>query len=144
MNQQWLQVVGIFFDGLGFSLIALEWYRGYLEMRDRVSLVARNQERAEKIRLQKEIKDAIGSVGVAEVGAIYQDDKALAEMAEHAFEIDQVDRFRRTHASLFFAGVIAFIVGMVLQLAGAWPGCCSFIGVNPQSVGQGLAATLTG
>jgi hypothetical protein len=135
MDQQWLQVIGLIFDGLGFGLISLEWYRNYLEMRDRVSLVARNQERAEKIRLQREIKDAIGSVGVAEVGAIYKDDRALAEMAEHAFEIDQVDRFAKTHARLFYAGVVAFIFGMILQLAGAWPGCCSAIGIIPQSVG---------
>jgi hypothetical protein len=135
MDQQWLQVVGLIFDGLGFGLISLEWYRNYLEMRDRVGLVARNQQRAEKIRLQKQIKDAIGSVGVAEVGAIYEDDHALAEMAEHAFEIDQVDRFAKTHARLFYAGVVAFIFGMILQLAGAWPGCCRAIGIIPQSVG---------
>jgi hypothetical protein len=39
--------------------------------------VARNLERAEKMRLQREIKDAIGSVGV---GALYEDDAALADM----------------------------------------------------------------
>jgi hypothetical protein len=104
-------------------------------MRGKVTLVARNLERAEKLRLQRELKDAIGSVGVAEVGPIYNDDKALAEMAQHVYEIDQVDRFSRTHARLFLAGVIAFIFGMVLQLAGAWPGCCAAIGITPQSVG---------
>jgi hypothetical protein len=135
MYQQWLQVVGLIFDGLGFSLIALEWYRGYREMRNKVTLVARNMERGEKIRLQRELKDAIGSVGVAEVGPLYKDDQALAEMAQHVFEIDQVDRFKKTHARLFFAGVISFIVGMLLQLAGTWPGCCAFIGIIPQSLG---------
>jgi len=135
MYQQWLQLIGLLFDGLGFALIALEWFRGYREMRSKVTLVARNLERAEKIRLQREIKDAIGSVGVAEVGAHYKDDAALADMAQHAYEIDQVDRFRKAHARLFFAGVIAFIAGMVLQLLGAWPGCCTFIGIIPQSLG---------
>jgi len=53
-------------------------------MRRKVTLVARNMERAEKIRLQKELKDAVGSVGVAEIGPIYSDDQAPAEMAEHA------------------------------------------------------------
>jgi hypothetical protein len=135
MDQQWLQVIGLFFDGLGFALIALEWYRGYREMRAKVTLVARNMERAEKARLQREIKDAIGSVGVAEVGALYKDDHALADLAQHAYEIDQIDRFRKTQARLFFAGVAAFIAGMVLQLLGAWPGCCAFIGIIPQSLG---------
>jgi hypothetical protein len=83
-------------------------------MRSNVTLMARNLERAEKIRLQREIKDAIGNVGVAEVGGLYKDDAALAVMAQHAYEIDQVDRFRKTHARLFFAGVFAFIAGMVL------------------------------
>src|SRR5262249_11461133 len=57
--------------------------RATREMRSKVTLVARNLERAEKIRLQREIKDAIGSVGVAEVGALYKDDAALADMAQH-------------------------------------------------------------
>jgi hypothetical protein len=61
MYQQWLQVIGILrWDRL--RLIALEWYRSYLEMRNKVSLVARNMERAEKIRLQREIKDPIAIV----------------------------------------------------------------------------------
>src|ERR1700680_2238859 len=122
MYQQWLQVAGLFFDGFGFAAISLEWYRGYLEMRRRVSLVARNQQRAEKIRLRNQIKQAIGSAGVGEVAALYKDDSALTDMAEHAFEIDQVDHFKRTRAPLFFAGVVMFLVGIVLQLLGAWPG----------------------
>ena len=85
MYQQWLQVIGLVFDGVGFGLIALEWYRGYAEMRTKVKLVARELERAEKFRLRNELKQAIGSVGVAEVGPLYNDDKALAEMAEQCF-----------------------------------------------------------
>jgi hypothetical protein len=135
MYQQWLQIFGLVFDGVGFGLIALEWYRGYREMRKKVDLVTRNMERAEKIRLRDHIKQAIGMAGVGEVEALYKDDKALAEMAEHAFEIDQVDRFARTHARLFLAGVVAFLAGMALQLAGSWPGCCAFIGIIPQSLG---------
>ena len=95
MYQQWLQIIGLMLDGLGFGLIALEWYRGYREMRKKVDLVARNMEQAEKIRLRNEIKQAIGMAGVGEVEALYKDDKTLAEMAEHAFEIDQVDLSRR-------------------------------------------------
>jgi hypothetical protein len=135
MYQQWLQVIGIVFDGVGFALIALEWFRGYMEMRKKVTLVARNQEQAEKFRLRKELKDAIGSVGVAEVGPLYEDDKALAEMAEHVFEMQQVDLFAKNRAVPFFAGVAAFVIGMLLQLAGTWPGCCAAIGVIPQSMG---------
>jgi hypothetical protein len=135
MYQQWLQVVGIVFDGVGFALIALEWFRGYMEMRKKVTLVARSQEQAEKFRLQKELKDALGSVGVAEVGPIYNDDKALADMAQHAFEMQQVDLFAKNRAVPFFAGVAAFVVGMLLQLAGTWPGCCAAIGITPQSLG---------
>ena len=53
MYQQWLQVIGLVFDGVGFGLIALEWYRGYAEMRTKVKLVARELERAEKFRTPK-------------------------------------------------------------------------------------------
>ena len=58
-----------------------------MEMRKKVTLVACNQEQAEKFRLQKELKDALGSVGVAEIGPLYNDDTALAEMAQHDFEM---------------------------------------------------------
>jgi hypothetical protein len=114
MSQQWLQVIGLLFDGLGFALIALEWYRGFLEMRDKVTLAARNLERAEKIRLKNELKTAIRSVGVGEAGALYEDDKALREMADHVFEMNQVDLFGKKRVSLFFGGVAAFLTGMVL------------------------------
>jgi hypothetical protein len=133
--QQWLQVIGLVFDGVGFALIALEWFRGYMEMRTKVTLVARNQEQAEKFRLRQELKQTIGSIGVAEVGPLYDDDKALAEIAQHMFEMQQVDLFAKNRAVPFFAGVVAFVIGMLLQLAGTWPGCCAAIGVIPQSMG---------
>ena len=60
MYQQWLQVAGLTVDGLGFSLIAIEWYRGYLEMRNRVTLVARDLQREQKIRLHNEINRPLG------------------------------------------------------------------------------------
>ena len=119
MYQQWLQVIGLVFDGLGFALIALEWYRGYVEMRNKVTLVARNQELAEKFRLRAELKQAIGSVGVGEVEALYNDDKTLAEMADHVFEMNQVDLYGKNRALPFFAGVFAFVIGMLLQLIGS-------------------------
>ncbi len=135
MYQQWLQVIGLVFDGAGFALIALEWFRGYTEMRKKVTLVARNQEQAEKIRLRNELKQAIGMAGVGEVEALYNDDQALADMAQHMFEMKQVDLFAKNRAVPFFAGVAAFVVGMLLQLAGTWPGCCSSLGIIPQSMG---------
>jgi hypothetical protein len=135
MYQQWLQVIGLVFDGAGFALIALEWFRGYTEMRKKVTLVARTQEQQEKFRLRNELKDALGSVGVAEVGPLYNDDAALADMAQHMFEMKQVDLFAKNRALPFFAGVAAFVIGMVLQLIGTWPGCCAAIGIIPQSMG---------
>ena len=53
MYQQWLQVIGIVFDGVGFALIALEWFRGYMEMRKKVTLVARSQEQARSFACKK-------------------------------------------------------------------------------------------
>jgi len=91
MYQQWLQVIGLLFNGLGFARSASNGFAA-TEMRSKGTLMARNLARAEKVRLQREFKDAIGSTGVAEVGAPYKDDATLA--AQHAHEIDQVDRFR--------------------------------------------------
>ena len=51
------------FDGVGFGLIALEWYRGYREMRKKVDLVTRNMERAEKICLRDHIKQGPSAGG---------------------------------------------------------------------------------
>jgi len=94
MYQQWLQVIGLVFDGAGFALIALEWYRGYVEMRTRVTLVARDVERFEKFRLKKELKDALGNAGVAEVGPLLDNDEALAEL-ESASHLDPAQTLYR-------------------------------------------------
>jgi hypothetical protein len=61
---------------------------------------------------------------------------------QHAFEIDQVDRLKKSYARLFFAGIISFIVGMMPQLLGTWPGCRSFIGIIPQSLSYTVAPGL--
>ena len=87
MYQQWLQVIGLVFDGLGFALIALEWYRGYVEMRNKVTLVARNQELAEKFRLRAELKQAIGSVGVGEVEVQWLEKKDW--IFDKTFDVDE-------------------------------------------------------
>jgi hypothetical protein len=49
--------------------------------------------------------------------------------------MNQVEQFAKTRALPFFAGVAAFVFGMLLQLAGTWPGCCTAIGIIPQSLG---------
>jgi hypothetical protein len=61
--------------------------------------------------------------GVGEVETLYKykDDKTVGEMAAHAFDIDQIEHFRKTHMPLFLVGVVMFVVGMVLQLLGAAP-----------------------
>jgi hypothetical protein len=106
----------------------------YRQWRVKVTLAPRNVG-AQKSWLQREIKNTIGGVGVAEV-ALYKDDAALADAeSPRAYEMDQVHRFRKTHARLFFAGVAAFITGMTLQLLGVWPGGCAFIGIIPRSLG---------
>src|SRR5262249_9224947 len=134
MYQQWLQVIGLLFDGLGFALIALEWFAATVRC-------------AAKSRLWRAIWSAPRRSGCSErsktpsaVSVSPRSEPSIRTMqpsptTQHAYEIDQVDRFRKAHARLFFAGVIAFIAGMVLQLLGAWPGCCASIGIIPQSLG---------
>jgi hypothetical protein len=118
MYQQWLQVIGLIFDGLGFALITLEWFRGYPEMRSKVTLVARNLERAEKIRLQRQIKDTIGSVRCRRSRSPLSGRCCPRRHGPTRLRARPVDHFRKTHVRLFFAGVVAFIAGMVLQLQG--------------------------
>ena len=48
--------------------------------------------------------------------------------------MQQVNLFTKRRAVPFLAGVIV-VIGMVLQLAGTWPGCCAAIGIVPQSLG---------
>lgn len=56
-------------------------------------------------------------------------------MAQHSYEMQQVEAFAKSRAAPFFAGVVAFIFGMVMQLLWTWPGCCAGIGIVPQSLG---------
>jgi hypothetical protein len=72
--------------------------------------------------------------GVGEVGALFKDDQAIDTMDEHAFGMDLVARFRRTHLPLFLAGVTMFVIGMALQLLAArGPGAAPLIAITPQS-----------
>lgn len=47
--------------------------------------------------------------GVGEIETLYKDDKTIDEMAARAFDIDQVDHFRKTHMPLFFVDVVMFV-----------------------------------
>jgi hypothetical protein len=132
MNQQWLQVLGLLLDVLGFGLITLEWYRGYVELKARANMQARDMERMAKARLKKEYKDVLANVGVAEVQGLYEDDAHLADVAEMQWEQQRVERFERSRALPFVLGAVAVSIGFMLQLAGNWPGCCTSIGIIPQ------------
>ena len=132
MAQQWLQVIGLLFDVFGFGLITLEWYRGYVELKARANMQARDMERIAKAKLKKEYKDALGSIGVAEVQILYENEEHLADVAEMEWEQQRVAQFERSRALPFLIGAVAVFLGFVLQLAGNWPDCCAVIGITPQ------------
>ncbi len=133
MNQQWLQVIGLLLDALGFGLITLEWYRGYVELKARANMQARDMERMAKARLKKEYKDVLMNVGVAEVQGLFEDDAHLADVAEMQWEQKRIEQFERSRALPFLLGAVTVSIGFVLQLAGNWPDCCAVIGIIPQA-----------
>jgi hypothetical protein len=126
MGQQWLQVIGLMLDFAGVCLIAWEW------------LAAQRQERAllaiEEARARSE--EANQRMARAQ--------PANATMLRHFEAVNDMQRrmaqSRTAHSRSRYGGMrmLAVAIGMtlvalgfLLQMLGAWPGCCKVFGIIP-------------
>lgn len=125
MAQAWLQVIGLVLDFCGFALIAFEW------------LLAQRSERAlDQIR-QAEARAAEGRSHLARVSTnpgMQRHLEAVGDMerrrAELAAGASRAHYAKRRYGAIY-AGMVMVLLGFVGQLLGAWPGCCSMLGIVP-------------
>jgi hypothetical protein len=129
LDQGWLSVSGLFLDAFGFGLIAFEWYRGYIDMREKTRIVYWEQERAQKRKLRQEHWNMLAMTGVAEIGPVLENQEYLDDAAESAREEARLLQFQRSRALPFLIGALLCLVGFVLQLLGQWPGGIPWLGI---------------
>jgi hypothetical protein len=104
--QQWLSVVGLVADIVGFLLIAWEWYRGFTH-----SVHIRN------LQLHDAYERNLAREQGREPGFAMQEEEET--MAREFSKLHNTEvGFRR---SLFVIGFGLVILGFVLQVGGSWP-----------------------
>jgi uncharacterized membrane protein len=115
MTQQWLTVAGLVLDFAGFMLVLREWWLAFFNERRQIEM----EEQLERARNVRNLRPrAPGEANPFERLERMQDDQALRTAR-------QLHRAAMSARRATFALSIALIVaGFVLQLAGAWPGCC--------------------
>lgn len=117
MHQQWLTVAGLAADFLGFCLLLREWWIAFFHD---TTEVARAQQRVQDLSFrrfsQSHMPEAIR--GHAERTAHMQDEM----QARQAHQATLASLAKRK--SVFVTATVLIVIGFLLQLVGAVPGCC--------------------
>jgi hypothetical protein len=115
MTQQWLTVLGLALDFAGFMMLLREWWLAFFNENRQMQLA----EQLDRVRAIRGIRPrAPGERNPFEQLERMQDESAVRNArAEHYAALTA-----RRGAFLVATGLI--VLGFLLQLAGAWPGCC--------------------
>ncbi|MGH6814332.1 MAG: hypothetical protein ACREC6_01360 [Hyphomicrobiaceae bacterium] len=127
MSQAWLQVIGLILDIVGFALLALEW------------LLAQRAESA--IRAIEEARERQDE-GAAQIARTMKDPHPSFQlhwdmMAQNRRRLAKTQLgttrsfFERHRYGAIYAGMVCVLIGFLLQLMSAWPGCCTMLGITP-------------
>jgi hypothetical protein len=103
MCQQWLSVIGLTADVIGFLLIAFEWHETF----NHLVLSRQNAVELDYIRTTQSDE------------AAKEREQADSSMWRNTQRENQLDNARRV--KLFRAGVALIVIGFLLQLAGSLP-----------------------
>jgi hypothetical protein len=115
MTQQWLTVLGIALDFAGFMLLLREWWLAFFNEERQLAM----EEQLERVRALRNMRPR--QPGVAnpyEALERVQDDQAIRK----ARTLHRAAMAARR--GTFMLSVALIVVGFILQLVGAWPGCC--------------------
>ena len=115
MTQQWLNTVGIALDFAGFMLLLREWWLAFFNEERQIAM----EEQLERMRALRNIRPrAPGEHNPYETLERMQDEQAIRK----ARGIHRAAMSARRATFLISTGLI--VLGFVLQMLGAWPGCC--------------------
>ena len=115
MTQQWLNVLGLVLDFAGFMLLLREWWLAFFNERRQIEM----QEQFERMQAMRNLRPrAPGEHNPYEALERMQDQQAVRK----ARDVHRTAMGARRGTFLLSAALI--VVGFVLQILAAWPGCC--------------------
>jgi hypothetical protein len=115
MTQQWLNVTGIALDFAGFMMLLREWWLAFFNESRQMDLA----EQIDRMHAIRKLRPAApGGRNPYETLDGFADEQAVRRArAEHKAAL-------AARRGLFLLATALIVVGFVLQLVGAWPGCC--------------------
>jgi hypothetical protein len=115
MTQQWLTVLGIALDFVGFMLLLREWWLAFFNEARQLAM----EEQLERMRAVRTIRPrAPGEPNPWESLERVQDEQAIRK----ARTLHRAAMAARR--GTFLVSMILIVLGFLLQIVGAWPGCC--------------------
>jgi hypothetical protein len=115
MTQQWLSVVGLGLDFAGFMMLLREWWLAFFNEARQIEM----EEQQERVRALRNLRPpAPGQRNPFETLERVQDDAAVRRArSDHRAAM-------AARKGTFLLATTLIVLGFVLQIAGAWPGCC--------------------
>lgn len=119
MTQAWLNVIGLSLDFLGLLLFSNEWWTGLKAERIEAELEARKtQFKPNPMMPQSNIPQQ----------AVFDWMRERHEASQRQLRLANA-RAARWH--FYLTALLLVALGFLFQLAGSWPGCCAFVGIQP-------------
>lgn len=126
MSQAWLQVVGLLLDMIGFGLILWEWVIAqHQEARLRAMEAAEGRQAESMRQLQR---------APATTPQMQHHLEAAAESRQRLARLRKGEvgrQYRGVRFAVVYLGAACVLLGFLVQLLAAWPGCCTLIGIQP-------------
>jgi len=116
MTQQWLNVLGIVLDFVGFMLLLREWWLAFFNEGRQMQLA----EQLDRMRALRNMRPRDpGERNPFETIERMQDEQAIrTARAEHRAAMT-------SRRGVFLVATLLIVAGFLLQLIAAWPGCCA-------------------
>ncbi len=116
MTQQWLTVLGLALDFTGFMLLLREWWLAFFNEERQIAVGGAARPHAGRCATSAPARRASATPTRRWSGV--QDEQAIRRArAEHGAALT-------ARRGTFLVATVLIVVGFVLQIIGAWPGCC--------------------
>lgn len=117
MHQQWLTVMGLGLDFVGFCLLLREWWIAFFHESRRL------QQEAQEAWQRSVRRHHLDTVPQAHRGHLETANRMQDEMAFRANQASHKAALGARKA-VFLTASVLIVAGFLLQLAGSIPGCC--------------------